>query len=372
MNTLMQTTTGSNKIKILLFTGSLESGGAERFTVFLCNHLPRERFDIVLVVFSLKERVFTVADYVRIINLNKGYKTSLPHILRVIRMEKPQLIFCTLTIVNVMMAVARFFFSVNIPVIARESSIMSNMIHHFPSPRMIKWVVKKTYPRFTRMVAQSMAMKEDLVDAFGLPAEKVVQIYNPVDEQPLKPVRPVSAVLQLITVGNVRKEKGHDRIIRALALLNIDFHYTIVGGGVPEEIEKVKTTIATLGLEQKVTLTGAQQNPFAYMNQADVFLQGSYFEGFPNSLLEANAIGLPIVAYACPGGTAEIVEEGMNGFLVKEQTAAAFAAVIEKAATYSFDAAAIRQRILTKFDKANILQTYTALFEEIVSEKSKR
>lgn len=362
----MQKVAGDSRTKLMLFTGSLESGGAERFTVFLCNHLPREKFELVLVVFSLRGSIFTVADDVRIINLNRGYKSSLPHILRIIRQEQPQLIFSTLTVVNIMMAVSRIFFSRKIPVIARESSIMSNVIHHFPWPWFIKLLVKKTYPRFTCMVAQSLAMKEDLVQHFGMPAEKIIQIYNPIDEHPLKPERAPSATLQLITVGNIRKEKGHERVIRALAFLDIDFHYTIVGGGVPEEIEKVKALIQKLGLQQRITLTGAQQNPFSFLSNADLFLQGSYFEGFPNSLLEANAVGLPIVAYACPGGTAEIIEEGLNGFLVEQQDPVLFAATIVKAANHHFDAVAIRQRILAKFDKAAILKSYTSLFLSIM------
>lgn len=351
----------------MLFTGSLESGGAERFTVFLCNHLPREIFDLTLVVFSLRGSIYKVNDDVRVINLNRGYKTSLFHILHVIRKEKPQIIFSTLTVVNIMMAVSRVFISKKIPIVARESSIMSNIVLHFPQPWLIKRLVKLAYPRFTCMVAQSLAMKSDMVEHFNIPSEKIIQIYNPVDAHPLKPPRSASMPLQLITVGNIRKEKGHERIIRALQHLKMDFHYSIVGGGVPEEINKVKSLIKELGLEDRITLTGAQKDPFAYLNKADIFLQGSYFEGFPNGLLEANSVGLPIVAYACPGGTAEIVEEGVNGFLVQEQNAEAFAATIAKAANHPFDAVKIRERILRKFNKSEVLEAYTKLLVGIMA-----
>lgn len=368
MNQPMVAKLSNTKIKLLLFTGSLESGGAERFTVFLCNHLPRESFELVLVVFSLKGSIYQVNDDVKIINLNRGYKTSLFSILKVIRQEKPHLIFSTLTVVNVMMAISRIFIPRRIPIIARESSIMSQLVHHFPMPKLISLLVKLGYPRFTCMVAQSKAMKEDLVQHFGIPAEKIIQIYNPVDAHPLKPPRQSSGILQLVTVGNVRKEKGHDRIVRALYHLKLPFHYTIVGGGVPEEIDKLKALILQLGLQDKVTLTGAQQNPFKYLEKADLFLQGSYFEGFPNGLLEANAVGLPIVAYACPGGTAEIIVDGQNGFLVRSDDEVHFAGIIEKAAGYPFDATAIRNQTLTRFDKATILKAYTNLLRRVASE----
>jgi glycosyltransferase involved in cell wall biosynthesis len=368
MNLPMNTNPGNAKIKLLLFTGSLESGGAERFTVFLCNHLPRESFELVLVVFSLKGSIYQVKDDVTVINLNRGYKTSLFDILKVIRQQKPHLIFSTLTVVNIMMAISRIFIPRSIPIIARESSIMSHVVHHFPMPRLISLLVTLTYPRFTCMVAQSKAMKEDLVQQFGIPAEKIMQIYNPVDAHPLKPARQDAGILQLVTVGNIRKEKGHDRLIHALQHVRQPFHYTIVGGGVPEEIEKVKALINQLGLQDKVTLTGAQQNPFQYLEKADLFLQGSYFEGFPNGLLEANAVGLPIVAYACPGGTAEIIVDGQNGFLVTTEDDVHFASIIEKAANYAFDAKAIRNQILTRFDKGAILQAYTTLLLRIAED----
>ena len=84
-----------------------------------------------------------------------------------------------------------------------------------------------------------------------------------------------------------------------------------------EEKEKLLNLSKELNIEDRVHFLGFQKNPYKYMAQADLLILSSRYEGLPNVVLEANTCGLPVVAYNCPGGTREIIKDGLNGFLVE-------------------------------------------------------
>ena len=82
----------------------------------------------------------------------------------------------------------------------------------------------------------------------------------------------------------------------------------------------------------------------------------SSHEGFPTTLLEATSYGIPIVAYNAPGGIAEIIEDGVNGFLIKENNEVTFALTIEKALAYKFENKKIQQQTQLKFSLQNYIK----------------
>ena len=73
-----------------------------------------------------------------------------------------------------------------------------------------------------------------------------------------------------------------------------------------------------MDLKDSIELVGYQKNIYSYLRKADIYLQGSEVEGFPNVLLEAGSVGVPAVAFRVPGGTRDIITEGINGYLVDD------------------------------------------------------
>jgi colanic acid/amylovoran biosynthesis glycosyltransferase len=135
-------------------------------------------------------------------------------------------------------------------------------------------------------------------------------------------LRERNAQLEIISVGRLHWVKGYELALMALALFKKngnDFNYTIIGAGV--ESEKLVYLIHSLGLKDNVKLM-SQKSALEIreiMERSNLFLQTSWAEGFSNSTLEAQALGLPVVVTPV-SGMSTIVEHGKTGFVCEDFT----------------------------------------------------
>ena len=102
----------------------------------------------------------------------------------------------------------------------------------------------------------------------------------------------------------------------------------ILGEG--KEKENLLKLVEKLGLNDRVSFEGFQENPYKYLARSTVFVLSSLYEGFPNVLLEAMALGIPSVATRCPTGPDEIITEGVDGVLIPPADEKAIADAIKK------------------------------------------
>lgn len=142
---------------------------------------------------------------------------------------------------------------------------------------------------------------------------------------------PSSVDPSIAVVANLHPYKGHVRLLRALALVRTKLpavRLVVVGEGI--ERQRIQALAGDLGLTDAVTFVGAVADPAPYVAAAHVVALTSNHEGFPNALLEAMAMGRPVVATAV-GGIPELVREGVDGFLTSshpEDVAAKLAGVL--------------------------------------------
>jgi glycosyltransferase involved in cell wall biosynthesis len=164
-----------------------------------------------------------------------------------------------------------------------------------------------------------------LNELFNIEPDKIVVIYNPVyipgivaaaGEAPehswYSETTPV-----IVAAGRLSKQKGYSYLIRAVAILNaarIPCRLIILGEG--SEKKGLQDLATELGIADKVEFPGFRKNPYRYMANATLFVLSSLYEGFPNVLLEALALGVPSVATRCPTGPAELITDGVDGLLV--------------------------------------------------------
>ena len=199
----------------------------------------------------------------------------------------------------------------------------------------IGWIhtdYSKTYPnvyldttRFTKMknvVTVSENSKKEILKLMPQLSEKLCVIPNVIDTEKID--RMVSEkVLQkeceyvICSVGRLVKLKGFDIAVDTAKILSdegIDFKWYIVGSG--EEEQNLRNQIKELGLEDKVILTGSTQNPYSYMNMADVCVQLSEYEGRPLVVDEAQYLLKPVVASNI-GAHRDLIENEKNGLITQ-------------------------------------------------------
>ena len=170
----------------------------------------------------------------------------------------------------------------------------------------------------TKIVTLTERDKSFWIEKYPKINNKIFVIANPspfenLDHQPTLESRTVLAV------GRLDYIKGFDLLLEAWALIckEVDERWmlNIVGGG--QEEANLKQLAQNLAIEARVIFSGQQKDVDSFYKKASIYCLTSRNEGFPMVLLEAQSYGLPIVAFDCDTGPAELIEHDVNGFLVK-------------------------------------------------------
>ena len=118
--------------------------------------------------------------------------------------------------------------------------------------------------------------------------------------------------IQITTICRLSKEKRIQDIIYAINYLkNKNIYLNIIGAG-PEQL-KLENIVKILSLTKQVKFYGYKENVFKYLSKTDLYINSSYFEGFPNSVVEAAYMGVPIISSQSHGGINEILCNGKYG-----------------------------------------------------------
>ena len=198
----------------------------------------------------------------------------------------------------------------------------------FPWPRFRRLL----YRRADVLTANTTGVMESLVPLFQ--ARHLALLPNPLP-MPVLPAAVGSAGDRqgFVTVARLVPQKGIDVLIRALAQTSgaaQDWTLTLVGDG-PER-EALERQVLQAGLEEKVHFLGFRSDPQTSLLQAGVFVLPSRYEGMPNALLEAMAVGLAVVVTDASPGPLEVVEAGVSGLVVPSDEPAALADALDRLA----------------------------------------
>jgi glycosyltransferase involved in cell wall biosynthesis len=183
-------------------------------------------------------------------------------------------------------------------------------------------------------------------------------------------LKPSRGRKKLLSIGRLSEEKQVDRIINAFAEIKSgfdDWDLYIYGDG--SSRAKIAMQVESLKLTDRAFILGSTTQPWEVMSNADVFVMASQYEGFPNALLEAMAIGLPCVAFDCPSGPREISSDGKNAILVALNDQAGLVAAL----TQIMDDEELRRSlggrakdsVRGKFSLAAVMENWDELFGEV-------
>jgi len=177
----------------------------------------------------------------------------------------------------------------------------------------------------------------------------------------------------LVAVGRLHQQKGFAHLIRAFSIVRqaLPCKLVILGEGpLRPELENL---IASLGLTEDIALPGFQENPYNYISNSTAFVLSSLFEGFGNVLVDALALGVPIISTRCPVGPEDIITDGVTGVFVPPADEEALAQAILRVLRDD----KLRRRLSANgppraadFAIERIVSQYEALFERLSREKS--
>ncbi|WP_283153415.1 glycosyltransferase [Guptibacillus hwajinpoensis] len=179
-----------------------------------------------------------------------------------------------------------------------------------------RFIDKWTYQKADKVISVSKVIAQGAEKIFSIEKSKSEVLYNPYDveyigekaKEEINEVDIQNNKINIISVGRLVNQKGFNHLIKAFSIVINEFPEAklyIVGKGNKEK--DIKKLISDLDLTDNIVLLGGQDNPYKYMEMADLYVLSSISEGFPNALVESMSVGLPVLAVDCKSGPREIL-----------------------------------------------------------------
>lgn len=327
-------------MKIAIFLPSLRGGGAERVMLHLARGFVESGYDVDLVLAKCEGSYLSqLPKNVNVVDLKaRRVLTSLPGLVRYLRQARPAALLSAMDHSNIIALWAKRLARVQMRVVVSVHVVFSiGVKNSYGRGRLLPYIVRWCYGWADGVVAVSQGVADDLSNAIDLPCERICVIYNPVvvpelfelaNESVSHPWCHVDDVPIVLSVGRLTTQKDYPTLLKAFSLAKRERIVRLIILGEGEGRAELEEMVRDLNLEDVVDMPGFVKNPYAYMSKATVFVLSSAWEGFGNVLVEAMAVGTPVVATDCPSGPAEILENGKWGRLVPVGDANALAAAV--------------------------------------------
>ena len=359
-------------VRILWVISSLSPGGAERVIVELANVFADRGHSVAVLTlaasgsdhYRLDSRVERIAlnviwDSASVWQTLAGNWRRCRMIRESIFQYRPDVVVSFIEQNNIRVLAAAF--------LSRIPIIVSERIdpRRYQVGRVWNIARRLLYPLAVRVVVQTERVA-DWARAITQ-AKRVRVIPNFVRSLPLGGKR---EPMDILAVGRLDSQKGFDVLLRAFALGGLaqrGVRLTILGEG-PER-KMLEALADKLGVAQSVEMPGVVADPGSWMARATVYALPSRYEGFPNALLEAMAMGCAVIAADCDSGPREIIRHGENGLLVPVEDVESLASAMlrlfdDSALRLRFGAEALKVR--DRFSRNAIVSQWEKLIEEVL------
>ena len=260
--------------------------------------------------------------------------------------KKPAILFSSIHFNNITsacaIALARLF-GVKSKLVVRQANRLEYQLKGYPFPigPLMYPLIKSAYKKADLIICPSKGLLSDSIEFMKAEESKIEHVYNPTvtpdifekaQQKTNHPWFEQKSCPIILGAGRLKPQKDFTTLIEAFARVKRNFSdakLVILGEG--KQRQELENLVTKLGLQGDVDLVGFQENPYAFIAKADVFVLSSIYEGLPNILIEALALKKKIVATNCPSGPAEILKFGKYGSLLPAGSPFLLEAAIVKA-----------------------------------------
>ena len=317
--------------RILFIAPYLSGGGAEKVAALWSSGLSNLGADIHFLVFYRTDKEYELNDNVKLHSLwssksqynSKSKVRKLLELRRKIKEINPDIILPFITYVGIMTTAATLFMRARIietiriyPGYSPETSFfryIRNLSVFLAKGCIVQNETQRIY--FPRWMRRYIAVFPNPV------AREFVEMEKSFNGQGL---------FNIVSVGRLEEQKNYPMLINAFSMVSKDYPQLMLRiygeGSQREELQKL---IASKDIEDRAILCGKTSEVAEALIASDIFVLTSNGEGMPNALMEAMAVGLPCISTDCPTGPADLIENGINGYLVPVMEEAALAKALQ-------------------------------------------
>lgn len=387
--------TRGQSYSILALCPSLSAGGSERNAVNLMKHLPEFGINLQLGLYVKKGSLFDCVPNYSVItefgdNVHKIFDSLSEELqfyairmARIVERTNPDLVLTILpstslawkTALNLKLSPSRPWIALDghNPLQWIEDEITTEF--QIGAQRLIR----EAYLSADRVVSASRELRVAIRDSYGLSDDKVVHIYNPVEVSEIRKVCEANSEIKesrpiIITAARLVHQKGIDILLRAFKTVrkHAEARLVILGSGCLRE--ELQALANELGVVKQVEFHGFHPEPWILFARADCYVSTSRWEGFGNTLVEAMAAGIPVIATDCDYGPREVISCGA-GVLVEPENELQIALSLLKV----INDLSLRANLVEKgharaneFDTSGVIPLFAKLIREVLETSPRR
>lgn len=332
-------------------------GGVERMVLNLLEELVRRGLRIDLLPIRREVRAEDLPAGIHVVSLGASHsRTSVFPLIRYLRRTRPAVLLAAKDRAARAALWARVFSRAPTRIVVRLGTNLAASLEGTSILRRWSryWPMRLSYGTVDRVIAVSEGVAEDTAAFTGLPRSRIAVVRNPVVTPRLEalarepvdhPWLPPGDLPVILGAGRLARQKDFPTLVRALVRVRAETPCRLIILGEGRDREKIEQLVRELDLSDHVSLPGYTANPYAYMARASLFVLSSRWEGSPNVLTEALAVGTPVVSTDCPSGPREILRSGRVGPLVPVGDDEALARAILETLARPPDAARLRAAV---------------------------
>lgn len=342
---------------LLSFSGD---GGVERMVTHLCAEFANHVQVDLLAIKAQGHHVSRIPPSVNLIRLESRHSwTSVGEIARYLRQARPDAMLVAKDRAGRAAIRARARVGAQMPLWIRLGTNLSAALER--KSAFNRWLrtapMRRLYALASGVIAVSEGVRQDTLAITGLAPERVRVIRNPVItpelealarepvDHPWLPPREQRGEPVIMGMGRLTRQKDFPTLIRAFAAMQAQRPARLILLGEGRDREALSALARELGVADRLHFAGFQKNPYAWLSKADLFVLSSAWEGSPNALTEALALGVPSVSTRCPSGPDELLAGGRYGPLVEVGDHAAMALAMTQTLAAPLPANTLRQAV---------------------------